>query len=148
MAPVLIAFAVGACGNKIGDSCRTSVDCSQESERTCDISQPGGYCTVDGCDERSCPDEAVCIRFFPHKYLSKSCSDTEPRVPCETPDEICLPEGKCAPRASERRYCALECKSSGDCRGGYECRASGTRGSVALVATPGSIVGFCAPAAP
>jgi hypothetical protein len=141
---VLSVFFLGACGRKIGDDCKTGLDCSQEAdrERTCDVSQPGGYCTVEGCDERSCPDDAVCIRFFPRLFLGAACTRAED---C-SPEELCLPEGKCAPRASERRYCAAPCDDDGDCRSRYECRLAGTKGSIALVKNPESRVRFCAPA--
>src|SRR6185436_17014548 len=118
-----------------------SLDCSQESERLCDISQPGGYCTIEGCDERTCPEESVCIRFFPRLDLNKACSAAEP---C-TAAEICLPEGKCAPRASERRYCVHSCNDNSDCRGGYDCRPAGTAGTLQLHPNPTAVVRFCAP---
>ena len=129
----------GACTKKIGDGCRSSLDCSQDSERTCDISQPGGYCTVEGCDERSCPDESACIRFFPRLFLTKPCTDG-----CAI-DEVCVGD-RCAPRASERRFCAKTCSNDGDCRGGYVCREAGKEGSLPLTPNPDSRVNFCAPA--
>jgi hypothetical protein len=133
----------GACSKKIGDACRSSIDCSQESERLCDISQPGGYCTIEGCDERSCPEEAVCIRFFPRLFLTKSCKDNA--AACAA-DEVCLEaDGLCAPRTSERRFCALACGNNGDCRGQYECREAGKGGSLPLVTNPARKVSFCAP---
>lgn len=137
---LLGAMAAAACSREIGDGCETSIDCSTESERTCDISQPGGYCTVEGCDERSCPDSSVCIRFFPRLFLTKTCDGCGP-------DELCVGENRCAPRASERRYCAARCSGDGDCRSKYECREAGTEGSLALVSKPESKTRFCAPAA-
>lgn len=137
-----IAALGGACGKNIGDECKTSVDCSQESERSCDISQPGGYCTIEGCDERTCPDDSACIRFFPRLFVTKTCTS---QAGC-TVDELCLEDGRCVPRTSERRYCAATCGDNSDCRGGYECRQAGTEGSMALVSRPGSVVRFCAPA--
>jgi len=138
------ALLFAACSKQIGDGCKTNIDCSQEQDRTCDISQPGGYCTIEGCDERTCPDEAVCIRFFPRLYLTKPCSEG-----C-SPDEVCLPppDGRCAPRASERRFCAYHCTDNSDCRGGYECRRAGTEGTLKLVSNPDSEVSFCAPNVP
>ncbi len=134
-----VLLLAASCGHEIGDGCTTSIDCSQTSERSCDISQPGGYCTVDGCDERSCPGEAECIRIFP--YLTTTCG---PDQSCAT-EELCLAEGRCAPRASERRYCAKRCGGNGDCRGGYECRLAGTDGSEALLKVPTKVIRFCAP---
>jgi hypothetical protein len=128
----------GACTKKIGDDCRSSIDCSQDSERTCDISQPGGYCTIEGCDERSCPEEAACIRFFPRLFLTRPCT-----AGCAV-DELCVGD-QCAPRTSERRFCVQKCGENGDCRGGYICREAGTAGSLPLTANPAAKVSFCAP---
>jgi hypothetical protein len=142
MGASLVVAAVllcASCTKKIGDDCKTSIDCSQESDRLCDISQPGGYCTVEGCDERSCPDGAICIRFFPRLFLTKKCSDG-----C-TADELCLPDMFCAPRSLERRYCANSCGGDGDCRGGYVCRKAGSEGSLALTPDPAAIIHYCAP---
>ena len=138
------ALLVAACSKHIGDDCKTSVDCSQEGDRACDISQPGGYCTIEGCDERTCPSEAVCIRFFPTRYLTKACRKDHPEEDCAF-DELCLQDGRCAPRSTERRFCAYHCTDNGDCRGGYECRKAGTEGTMALVANPATPVSFCAP---
>jgi hypothetical protein len=121
-----------------------AADCQTDDDtRSCDISQPGGYCTIDGCDERSCPSEAACIRFFPWPFLTETCDPAAPSA-C-APDEICLDMGRCAPRSSERRYCALRCDDNGDCRDGYECRQAGQLGSMALTTKPGAAVKFCAP---
>jgi hypothetical protein len=134
-----------ACGRKIGDECKTQLDCNEEDDsRTCDISQPGGYCTIEGCDETSCPEEAVCVQFFPaEKFLTDRC---EPAVvsSCDA-HEVCLESGWCAPRASELRRCLLRCKDRDDCRDGYECRPAGEHSSWALTTRPGSAVGFCSP---
>jgi hypothetical protein len=133
--------SLAACKRKIGDACKSSIDCSQESDRLCDISQPGGYCTIEGCDEHTCPEESACVRFFP-KDLTKPCETADN---C-TPEELCLlSEHHCAPRTSERRFCVDSCSDNSDCRGGYECRLAGTRGTTALHATPNAVVHFCAP---
>ena len=133
------ALSLAACKREIGDDCKNSLDCSQESERLCDISQPGGYCTIEGCDERTCPEEAVCIRFFPRLGLNKSCTDG-----CDA-TELCLQDGKCAPRMSERRYCVHSCDDNSDCRGGYDCIQAGTNGTMQLHSNPNAVVRFCAP---
>lgn len=153
-AGLLICAAAGAlgaagCSRKVGDDCRVSVDCSVNGDRSCDISQPGGYCTIEGCDEKSCPDEAVCVRFFPERFLSTAAScNPDPELPsgCAA-DEVCLPDGRCAPRASERRYCALSCGGDGDCRGGYRCRKFLESAGGAYSVTEGgrSPGGFCSP---
>jgi hypothetical protein len=152
LALACIALLASACGKEIGDECTTNVDCAQDGSRDCDLSQPGGYCTVNGCDEKSCPGEAVCIRIFPYEAPGASCVDD---AGCAA-SELCLPDGFCVPRISERRYCERKCGSDGDCRGGYVCRQAGiegvptnqsTYGSVALVANPNqsTVVKFCAP---
>jgi hypothetical protein len=142
-----VTGAAGAgCARKIGDECTTAADCNPNGTRSCDSSQPGGYCTIQGCDETSCPDEAVCMRYFPAQFLTKSCARTNPAMPtgCAA-DEICLDSGVCAPSSQELRYCVLSCNNADDCRSGYECRLAGTRGSMALVSNPSAIVHFCAP---
>jgi hypothetical protein len=139
----LAALLAVSCGRKIGDDCSTNIDCSQQAERICDIAQPGGYCTVEGCDERTCPDESVCIRFFPRLFLSDRCQQGV----CGR-DELCLPDGWCAPRGSERRYCAATCGGDEGCRRDYQCTLAGTQGTMPLLPKPGKEVRFCAPAEP
>jgi hypothetical protein len=83
-----VALAVGlsavSCGRKIGDNCQTAADCNPNGGRICDLSQPGGYCTILGCNETSCPSEATCVRYFPVQYLTKPCNPF-----CE--DRLCAP---------------------------------------------------------
>ena len=147
---LLLALAVcalvGACGRKIGDKCRDPLECNNEDiTRTCDQSQPGGYCTIEGCDERSCPGDSVCIRFFPNmEFLDKVCDPAGPET-CE-PQELCVPYqggGRCAPRATEKRNCVATCDDDGDCREEYACRSSGQSSGIALTPTPGEIVKYC-----
>ena len=69
------------------------------------------------------PDEAV-----------RSAGADDPAV-CAA-DEFCLDAGLCAPLSKELRYCVKTCSSNDDCRGGYECRLAGTRGSMALTSNP------------
>src|SRR5262245_58444315 len=148
-----VAAASGAgCRREIGDECTTAADCNPNGSRSCDSSQPGGYCTIQGCDERSCPEEAACIRYFPAQFLTRACEPgatpdrcpLEPEICCAA-DEICLNTGMCAPLSTELRYCVKTCSSVDDCRGGYECRLAGTRGSMALTSSVDAIVHFCAP---
>jgi hypothetical protein len=167
MTLVLAGLATPACSKHIGDGCNTNIDCAQDGNRICDLSQPGGYCTEDGCDDSSCPSEAICVRFFDQKYPTGTCS-TPPGSVGECPrdqtcvdqchtDELCVVCGPgpsqpqascCVPSASERRYCAHGCGDDGDCRGGYVCRASNTLGSLALLSDPeaSAKAKFCAPA--
>jgi len=78
-----MALAVASCGRKIGDNCQTAVDCDPNGGRICDLSQPGGYCTILGCNETTCPSEATCVRYFPVQFLTKPCNPF-----CE--DQYCL----------------------------------------------------------
>jgi hypothetical protein len=133
------ALSLVGCKRDIGDACKNSLDCSQESERLCDISQPGGYCTIEGCDERTCPEDSVCVRFFPRLGVTKPCS-----AGCDA-TELCLQDGTCAPRMSERRFCVHSCGDNSDCRGGYDCRQAGTQGTMHLAPDPNAVVRFCAP---
>jgi hypothetical protein len=75
--PLLVVFATAllgaACGKNIGDACKTNVDCSLQGDRFCDTASPGGYCTVEGCDYKTCPtDDSICIRFFT-AVIERSC---------------------------------------------------------------------------
>jgi hypothetical protein len=160
---VVFAAQLAACGKKIGDECKTAFDCNQTDEnRTCDISQPGGYCILEGCDQHSCPDEAACVRFFPRLNLQdKVCDAKDPNScgfmgkcivyasgPVMLPDGGTDPGTRCAPLSSEIRRCVLMCDKDGDCRDGYECRTSGTYGSEALTDVPNGRVQFCSPRGP
>ncbi len=162
---VCLLAAGAGCARKVGDGCTVSTDCDPSGNRTCDLSQPGGYCTIDGCDDKSCPEEAVCIRTFPMAYLTRPCDPKCEDSPCAkggagtdgaacacvgaatndcAVDELCLDSGVCARQAFERRYCARACNDNGDCRGSYECRQAGTRGNFALVSGDSSAAHFCA----
>ena len=142
----VLAAAASGCKREIGDECTTAADCNPNGTRSCDTSQPGGYCTIQGCDETSCPSEAVCMRYFPTQFLTEPCDPTPTTGPegCAA-DEICLDVGLCAPMSTELRYCVKTCESADDCRGGYECRMAGTRGSMALISSLDAVVRFCAP---
>jgi hypothetical protein len=85
---LMLTLAMGAasCGKKIGDDCQTAADCDPNGGRICDMSQPGGYCTILGCDETTCPSDAACIRYFPVQYLTKPCNPyCEDRTGLPTP---------------------------------------------------------------
>ena len=95
---------VGACADEIGDSCKYDVDCSQNMDRNCDRSQPGGYCLIIGCASDECPGEAVCVNFT-----------TE--CPSGTKEEDCR---RIEPNRG-RTYCLKHCKKNKDCRSKYDC---------------------------
>jgi hypothetical protein len=115
-----------ACGKEIGDECSNSLDCGDGTNPAliCDTTSPGGYCTEQGCDWNTCPEEAVCVRFYAASFSNKPCDLaaedlTEDR--CSL-DEVCTLKGQCVPRTSEVRYCMRTCDSNDDCRDNYECR--------------------------
>jgi hypothetical protein len=134
-----VGLAAG-CGASIGDGCTSNVDCSRLGDRFCDTASPGGYCTVEGCDDGTCPDEATCIRFLTPR-LDKPCVPSAAASACAA-DERCVCDmtledgvcqndaGHCAPETSERRWCMKRCGADGDCRDGYQCRTTGTGGAL------------------
>lgn len=149
------ALTAGACSRKIGDACTTSADCDPTgATRSCDLSQPGGYCVIQGCDPRSCPEDSFCVRFFPVSYSTEPCTATCSVEPCAPgsclADEECVAatadEAFCVRRALERRICVQSCGGDGDCRGGYVCRPTGQAGAVALTLNPAGNPSFCRPA--
>lgn len=84
----------GGCAPEIGDACDTSVDCSVNGDRICDIAAPGGYCTVANCEDGTCPDDSLCVEFrFSRERLASS-------------------------------WCMAPCEEDGDCRPGYLCAAA------------------------
>lgn len=96
MASLLLAMAVAGCQQHIGDSCTGSTDCSLTGERQCDLTQPGGYCTVFSCDPDTCP-EGVCVewRFEPSRtaetWCMRTCNDDRncrSEYSCVFPDQI------------------------------------------------------------
>ena len=100
---LLAAGALWSCQPNIGDSCANASDCSQQGERTCDTTFPGGYCTKFGCSADSCPSEAACIGFQSLVSTAPECANLQVR-----------------PRL-QRAACMFSCKKDQDCRGGYVC---------------------------
>lgn len=146
---VLVAslVATGACSRKIGDACTTSADCDPTTgTRSCDLSQPGGYCVIDGCDARSCPEDSFCLRFFPQGLTKKAC----PAAPdlCDA-DEECVgtdADAVCVRRSLEKRVCVQVCSADNDCRGGYTCAPTRQDGTVPLTLNPAAMPKYCRPA--
>jgi hypothetical protein len=103
---VLSAGAAG-CNAKIGDDCEVSANCSATGDRLCDVTQPGGYCTIFNCEPGTCPDEAVCIGFSNVVSPAKACSDLQ------------------GGQRLQRTFCMRRCDSSSDCRAGYTCEDMG-----------------------
>lgn len=106
-----LAFAASmvACKPQIGNRCATSTDCSQTGDRLCDVSQPGGYCTIFNCEpvgsnaSTKCPNEAACISFG---------SSPSPLMGCQS---------DLGSTAYQRSFCMKKCKHTSDCRDGYVC---------------------------
>ena len=95
---LLWVLGTWGCKPKIGEDCATSTDCSISGDRLCDVTQPGGYCTVFNCEPNTCPTEAACVAFS---------------------------EGTCSTASSSTRFrrtfCMRECEDDSDCRSGYQC---------------------------
>lgn len=119
----LLALTSG-CGKEIGDECVVASDCSPNGDRQCDQSSNGGYCTIQGCDYNTCPEEAACIRFFTGSFSNLTCDPATEDLATDdcNLDELCALTGFCVPRSAEVRYCMRRCDSNDDCRDGYECR--------------------------
>lgn len=115
---ILCLGIAAGCGKQIGDACIVSSDCSLDGTRVCDRGGTDGYCTIIGCDYATCPEEAVCVRFFAGGFTNKPCGAN---ADCSL-DELCTLQGLCVPRAAEVRYCMAKCDTDSDCRDGYECR--------------------------
>ena len=99
----VLATAVG-CKPEIGDECQISTDCSAAGDRLCDITAPGGYCTVFNCEPGACPeDESLCVQFGGQRSPIANCEDWQ------------------SPSPYQRTFCMATCESDSDCRGGYEC---------------------------
>jgi hypothetical protein len=99
----LAAVAVG-CKPKIGEDCRISTDCSASGDRLCDITAPGGYCTMYNCEPGSCPEgESLCVQFGAQRSPIAACLDRQ------------------APSPYARSFCMATCDSDSDCRSGYSC---------------------------
>jgi hypothetical protein len=172
----LAVLATSACTRRIGDACTTNVECSPLGDRFCDLASPSGYCTVEGCDSSSCPDSAVCVRFFSLKVgdgaqcdsqrvamTAADCANSSGCCVAGTPgcckigeqclcsQEGCGTQGYCASESTERRWCMHACSNDGDCRDGYQCRPTGTNGSLAVTylnpdgTTTVPVYSYCAP---
>ena len=99
----LLTVAFG-CKPKVGDDCRISTDCSAAGDRLCDITEPGGYCTVFNCEPGTCPeDESLCVEFG---------SERSPVAACQDPQ---------SPSPYARSFCMATCDANSDCRSGYSC---------------------------
>jgi len=101
---LVAALGLSACSPTIGSSCVQSTDCSVKGDRTCDTSQPEGYCTVFGCGDNTCPNSAVCVSF---NVALPGCAYNDYQAPARTSRILCL----------------AHCQQDSDCRTseGYVC---------------------------
>ena len=98
-----------------------TTDCSATGDRLCDITEPGGYCTVFNCEPDSCPDDSACVNFGASlSALTDGASNQI--VPGCTSSQGNSPY--------ERSFCMAACESDADCRGGYKCLGVGELGGV------------------
>jgi hypothetical protein len=168
----VVLLGLPTCSRKIGDSCKSNVECSPLGDRFCDLSSPYGYCTVEGCDSKSCPDGAACISFFslqrngprsqctPGKVVRPNCKGPDCCDPtvhaCCRVGERCLCDGEgckeayCASETTERRWCMQPCDEQSDCDPDYTCYATNQGGTVAIVAptddgSEAPLVQYCGP---
>lgn len=104
LALVAATATAAGCKPKIGDDCQISTDCSASDERLCDITAPGGYCTVFNCEPGTCPeDESLCVQFGAQRSPIEACEDLQ------------------SPSPYARTFCMATCEDSADCREGYRC---------------------------
>ena len=107
-----------ACTPELGDSCSNSLNCSSQSSRECDRTQPGGYCTISPCERDTCPEEATCVKFRPSQerlsvtYCMRKCGDDkdcrdEDGYRCLTAEEFSACYEAETLDGSGQRFCAL-----------------------------------------
>jgi hypothetical protein len=108
---LVATLAVSACQPDIGDACEITPDCGETSDRICDPTQPGGYCTVFNCEPGTCPEESICIAFGAVVSTAEGCTD---------------PNGSSRFR---RTFCMKTCESESDCRGSYDCESLNVPGN-------------------
>lgn len=95
---LFVVLTLAGCRPEIGDECETSVDCSPTGDRLCDITQPGGYCTIFNCEPDTCPDEAACIEYAGQPSTLPECADPH------------------ATTRYQRSFCLKKCDDDSDCR--------------------------------
>lgn len=111
MGVLVVLAGASACAPELGDGCKQSSDCSINGDRTCDRSQPGGYCTIVDCSPEACGDEGYCVRFNPDEprlardFCMKKCSKNRDcdrdRYVCRSTADLNPPEDAGLPRVAE-----------------------------------------------
>ncbi len=125
---VLLSLVAFGCSPKIGDSCTVSTNCSASGDRLCDITEPGGYCTIFNCEPDTCPADSACINFGTELSSVDRCQSSQGNSPYQ------------------RSFCMASCSVDGDCRGGYKCQAANALGAVLADNTGNGKVCAVAPA--
>ena len=101
---VMLTAVAAGCKPKVGDDCKLSTDCSAAGDRLCDITAPGGYCTVYNCEPGTCPeDESLCVEFGAQRSPNVACQDLQ------------------SPSPYGRAFCMATCEKDSDCRPDYTC---------------------------
>jgi hypothetical protein len=101
---VMLAAVAAGCKPKVGDDCKLSTDCSAAGDRLCDITAPGGYCTIYNCEPGTCPqDESLCVEFGAQRSPNVACQDLQ------------------SPSPYGRAFCMATCEKDSDCRVDYTC---------------------------
>lgn len=104
LATLVATTAAAGCKPEIGDDCQISSDCSASDDRLCDITAPGGYCTIFNCEPGACPeDESLCVQFGAERSPLEACQDLQ------------------SPSPYASSFCMATCEDSSDCRAGYRC---------------------------
>lgn len=122
-----------------------TVACDPEREDRAIVYEAEPDLEADGDMQCGVLDQCVLQAREPGETCAYVCS---PLDSCE-PREVCLPEGLCADEITARTSCRRRCKNDGDCREGYECIRTGSRGVYAApdLDHPGDVDNFkiCAP---
>lgn len=113
LAAVVLAFSFLACS---GESYSFGPDGSRSSSTPVTTPQPiGGRCSNDG----ECQGSSVCNENWPNGYCMQYCAGSS------------CPSGICT-RLTDATVCLASCRSSSDCRPGYECEYGGNGVSICI----------------
>src|SRR5262249_21358700 len=69
---------------------------SPNADRICLDAERDGYCTIQGCDVSTCPQEAVCVRFFTGSFSNHVCDPTRSSSVGKPPGAMCTDKAECA----------------------------------------------------
>ncbi|MBN2493513.1 MAG: hypothetical protein JXR96_02885 [Deltaproteobacteria bacterium] len=120
--PALLALLLAACDppSSIGLPCQLDAHCEDAPdgrEIVCDLSVPGGYCSLPGCTpddletepcEDDCPQGSYCIEIEEDAFACRpACSDAGDCRPITLCMEICEQE--------EPERCTTECDNASRC---------------------------------